>query len=129
MQITRSGTSITSVCFPNGNIGIGTTAPSYTLDVLGTIHYSGSNCCNQFTTVAIHTATFSTFNVPSTLGDGIYTVSVLSGIYYGLATVVVYSSAVTLINTTLNSGMSFNIVSGNFAIFNKGYIYKIFPKN
>ena len=33
MQITRSGTSISNVAFPNGNVGIGTSTPAYPLDI------------------------------------------------------------------------------------------------
>lgn len=36
MQMTRSGNSITQTTFPNGNVGIGTTSPSYPLDIATT---------------------------------------------------------------------------------------------
>jgi hypothetical protein len=35
LQVTRSGTTVSSVSFPNGNVGIGTTAPSQKLEVSG----------------------------------------------------------------------------------------------
>ena len=40
MQINRSGTSISNVVFPNGNVGIGTASPSTNLDVNGNINAS-----------------------------------------------------------------------------------------
>ena len=46
MQITRSGTSISNVVFPNGYVGIGTSAPLNPLDVVGAMAvgtYAGVN--------------------------------------------------------------------------------------
>jgi hypothetical protein len=36
MQVTRSANTISTLSFPNGNVGIGTTAPVYKFDVTGT---------------------------------------------------------------------------------------------
>jgi len=42
MQVQRSGMTVSNVTFPNGNVGIGTTSPSYTLDVNGNARISGN---------------------------------------------------------------------------------------
>jgi hypothetical protein len=42
LQVTRSGTTISSVAFPNGYVGIGTTAPGEKLEVTGNIKASGT---------------------------------------------------------------------------------------
>jgi len=42
LTVERSGTTVTDVSFPNGNVGIGTTAPGQTLQVIGTANISQS---------------------------------------------------------------------------------------
>jgi len=43
MLVGRTDTTINSVTFPNGNVGIGLTAPNERLEVVGNIHVSGGN--------------------------------------------------------------------------------------
>jgi hypothetical protein len=47
IQCTRTGTTITNVAFPNGNVGIGTNNPSFLLDVNGTIRANSTNAGNN----------------------------------------------------------------------------------
>lgn len=40
LQVTRSANTVSSVSFPSGNFGIGTTSPSYKLDVVGSTRFT-----------------------------------------------------------------------------------------
>ncbi|MEX2090928.1 MAG: hypothetical protein WD989_02240, partial [Candidatus Paceibacterota bacterium] len=42
LQVERSGTTVTDVSFPNGNVGIGTTGPGEKLEVVGRVKSTGS---------------------------------------------------------------------------------------
>jgi hypothetical protein len=42
MEVLRNGTTVTSVSFPNGNVGIGTSSPSNKLHVMGDARIGGS---------------------------------------------------------------------------------------
>jgi hypothetical protein len=62
MQINRSGTSISNVDFPNGNVGIGTTSPGARLDVFG------SDSSAQAAGVQVSTPTFPQYLFNATTG-------------------------------------------------------------
>ena len=49
LQIERNANSIVSVSFPNGNVGISTTTPAYTLDVTGTGQFTNTLKIGSYT--------------------------------------------------------------------------------
>ena len=112
--------AINGICLnPAGaNVSVCNWDPKYPLDVTGTIHYTGSNCCHQFTTDLIHSTNYIAYNIGSTLGDGICTATVIYNYFYAVATVIIYGSSVMLINTTMSNQITLSVISGLFGIFN-----------